>query len=287
MPCKALSLALTICTALAVTACSSDKPSLRIATDGAYPPYIATGPGGELTGLEADLVADFCRRMGERCEWVKQSFDGMIPGLQRERFDAIVSSLSITDERRKIIDFSTPYFVGPTVFMSRGDGPFRARLQISGAVTLDELDDVERKLLEATRAALAGATVGIQRASTHESFLKAYFADTVQIKTYGTGDELFLDLASGRVDLAVVGLGEMDSFVKEQAKAGRIIEPVGPGFRGGPLGHGVAVGLRNGDQALRERFDAAIVEANRDGTIRELGMKWFGMDGSPPLPPAG
>lgn len=274
-----------VATVWALSGCAEDpSATVRIATDGAYPPYIATDANGGLIGLEADLMDDLCRRMDVKCQWVRQSFDGMIPALQRGRFDAIVSSLTITSERREVIDFSLPYFVGPTVFMSRAEGEYRARLSFAGDVELQEISAEERKLIDDTRRAIEGATIGIERASTHEAFLNAYFADVIRIKTYGTGDELFLDLASGRIDLAVVGQGEMDSFVKEQQKAGRQLLQTGPAFRGGPLGYGVAVGLRKGNEALRQRFDQAIVEANRDGTIRKLGLKWFNEDGSPPLP---
>jgi octopine/nopaline transport system substrate-binding protein len=285
MSVKILIYALALSLAASANAPAAEPPVIRIATDGAYPPYMATKADGSLYGLEADLFADVCRRMKARCTWVRQSFDGLIPALQRGRFDAIVSSLSTTDERRKVIDFSVPYFVGPTVFMSLGDGAYRSRLAFTGAVILDAPSATERRLIADTKRALEGATVGIERATTHETFLKAYFADAIRIKTYGTKEELFLDLASGRVDLAVTGLGEMDeTFMKEQAKAGRKLVASGPHFRGGPLGHGVAVGLRKGDGALRQRFDQAILEANRDGTIKKFGLKWFAADGSPPLP---
>lgn len=270
---------------LLLAACAGEKSdAIRLATDGAYPPYIATDADGNLYGMEAELAADLCRRMGVRCEWVRQSFDGLIPALQHGRFDAVFSSLSITEERRKVIDMTMPYFVGPTLFMSLSDGRYRQRLSASGSVTLGEISPEERALIEQTRRALQGATVGIERASTHEAFLRSLFADAITIKTYGTGDELFLDLSSGRIDLALVGLGEMKTFVEEQARLGRRIEEVGPEFKGGILGDGIAVGLRKGNDALRQRFDQAIIEATRDGTIRRLGMKWFGSDGSPALP---
>lgn len=287
MSVKALIQALVLSLTAAANVHATELPTIRIATDGAYPPYMATNPDGSLYGFEADLFAEVCRKMKVQCKWVRQSFDGMIPALQRGRFDAIVSSLSSTDERRKIIDFSVPYFVGPTVFMSLRKGAYSSRLSFTGAVLLDAPSAPERKLIADTKRALEGATVGIERATTHEAFLKAYFADAIRIKTYGTKEELFLDLASERIDLAVTGLGEVDeAFLKEQAKAGRELVPVGPYFRAGPLGHGVAVGLRKDNESLRRRFDQAILEANRDGTIKKLGLKWFAADGSPPLPAA-
>lgn len=269
-----------------MTTAAADKAPLRIATDGAYPPYVATDSAGRLYGLEADLVADLCRRMARRCEWVRQSFEGAIPSLQRGRFDAIVASLSITEERRNAIEFSVPYFQGPTVFVVPRKSPLLAKLGPETRVTLDQISQAEKLVLENTRRALKGTVVGIERASTHERFLKTYFADAIRIRSYATIEELFLDFSAARVDLALVGLGEMGPYSIGQKKAAESPPHAGPGFMGGVLGHGVAIGLRKGDENLRQAFNRAILEANRDGTIRKLSIRWFGADGSPPLPQA-
>lgn len=269
--------------ALAGSTHAAEQSVIRIATDGAYPPYIATDSAGGVYGLEADLVADLCRRMAARCEWVRQSFDGAIPGLQRGRFDAIVSSLSITAERRKAIDFSVPYFQGPTVFVLPDGSRYRAALGSSVQVTLDDLSEQERQVIERARVALKGATVGIERSSTHEVFLKKYFADSIKLRTYDAANDVFLDLLAGRVDMAVVGQGEMAPFLSANKSPARQPSPAGPSFKGGVLGQGVAVGLRKGNERLRHALDHAIQDANRDGTIRKLGLKWFGFDGSPAL----
>src|ERR671916_62684 len=105
---KALGLGL-LASALAAGAASAQEKTVKIATEGAYAPWNLTGAGGKLEGFEIDLANDLCGRMKVKCEVIAQDWDGIIPGLNAKKFDAIMAGMSITDERMKVIDFSQSY----------------------------------------------------------------------------------------------------------------------------------------------------------------------------------
>jgi len=263
-----------------VTPQSSKEDTIRIATDGAYPPYIGTNTDGTLFGFEADLAKELCTRIQKKCEWVKQSFDGAIPSLRAGRFDAIMSSLSITDKRREVVDFTLPYFTGPTVFMAKADSKY-ANAE-TGLITLDKLSEDESTSLATFASHLKGATIGVQLATSHEELVKEFFNKDTKAKAYTASEQMFLDLASGRVDVIVIGSGELsDVFLAEQEEKGRALKEIGPSLKGGVLGQGVAIAVRQGSDILQQQFNQAIRAANQEGVIKDLGLRWFKFDGSP------
>lgn len=255
---------------------------VRIATDGAYPPYIGTNTDGTLFGFEADLAKELCTRIQKECIWIKQSFDGAIPSLRAGRFDAIMSSLSITDKRKEVVDFTIPYFTGPTVFMAKSTSRLAQENNKDSLITLSRLTSDEEATLSTFASNLNGTTIGVQMATSHEELVRKHFNKGVNVKAYSASEQMFLDLVSGRVDAIVVGSGEIsEDFLTEQAKKGRALKEFGPTFKGGVLGQGVAIALRKNNDALRNELDEAIRKVNEEGVIKELGLKWFDFDGSP------
>src|SRR5215218_11067803 len=119
---KLLSIALFSGTLAVGTATAQDR-TLKIATEGAYAPWNMTAAGGKLEGFEIDLANDLCTRMKVKCEIVAQDWDGIIPALSAKKYDAIMAGMSITDERKKTIDFSNPYAAGPNGFLVSKDSP--------------------------------------------------------------------------------------------------------------------------------------------------------------------
>ncbi|MEQ9815249.1 MAG: transporter substrate-binding domain-containing protein [Azospirillaceae bacterium] len=83
--------------------------TLVIATEGAYPPWNATLSGGTLQGFDVDLGVALCRELAIDCTFVAQDWSGIIPALQAGRYDLIIASMSITEEREEAVDFSNPY----------------------------------------------------------------------------------------------------------------------------------------------------------------------------------
>jgi len=262
--------------ALAIFLSSAQADSIRIGTEGAYPPWNSKDASGNLIGFEIDLAKELCAIMKHECTIVEQDWDGMIPGLIMRKFDAIMAGMSITDERMKTINFSQGYAdeVASLAVMKGSDlegmdTPEGINLSLGGS-------DVKSALKTLT-AALAGKTIGVQTATIHQNFLESGDVGSVKVRTYKTQDEVNLDLAAGRIDAA---LAAAVAFTDYAEKSGKDVVLVGPTFSGGAFGNGVGVGIRKDDTALLKDFNKAIDKARKSGKISELAIKWFGFDAS-------
>src|SRR6202167_2672922 len=123
---KSLALA-ALALGLGLSAASAkDWKTVVIGMEGAYEPYNLTDPSGKIVGFEPDLVVDLCARIKVECKIIAQDWDGMIPGLNAGKFDVIMDGMSITDERKKQIDFSTPYAAVPAAFATAKSSPLAA-----------------------------------------------------------------------------------------------------------------------------------------------------------------
>ncbi|MDX2104368.1 MAG: ABC transporter substrate-binding protein [Alphaproteobacteria bacterium] len=249
--------------------------TVRIATEGAYAPWNFTVAGGRLDGFEIDLANDLCRRMNVRCEVIAQDWDGIIPALVAGKYDAIMAGMNITDRRLETINFSRPYAGGPHGFATLKSSPLA---RVAGAGTIVPMGEAaaSRAAIDALRTALRGRTIGVQVSTTNANFVNEFFKDVATIREYKTTEEHDLDLINGRVD-AIYAAHTALVATMENAQF-RDMTLVGPGFRGGLLGRGVAVGLRKTDPELQALFDKAITEALADGTISRLSVKWFKTD---------
>src|SRR5687767_8091956 len=141
--------------------------TVKIATEGAYAPWNFTGAGGKLEGFEIDLANDLCGRMKVKCEIVAQDWDGMIPALQAKKYDAFMAGMSITDERRKVIDFSVPYANSPNGYLVPKNSPLAKMPGTGQAFNLTTQPAEAEKVIEATKAVLKGKTIGVQTSTTH------------------------------------------------------------------------------------------------------------------------
>ncbi len=222
---------------------------------------------------------NLCARMKEQCELTSLDWNGLIPKLQSGDLDLIAAALSITPERRAVIDFSLPYYSAPTYFIARKRSPieYQGNGQI---IDLAHLDDHDRQILDELGRHLKQAVVGVEGSTTHEAVVRRYFPGVGRIRVYPTQDGLFLDLVIGRVDAVFVGYGNAHRFIAKQHAMGRDFVMFGPGMRGGLLGEGVAFGLRKGNVGRERRLDEALRAAERDGTIASLSVRWFGTDAS-------
>jgi octopine/nopaline transport system substrate-binding protein len=267
--------------ALGITAgaaAAKEWTTVKIATEGAYPPWNATDSSGQLVGFELDLAKDLCGRMGVECEVVAQDWEGIIPALQAGKYDVIMAGMSITDERKKVIQFSDSYAATPARFAVLKDSDLASYAGKLDRANLDEVDADEQAAIDAMKEAFDGKTVGVQVATTHANFLETYLADTVEIRKYDTQENLDLDLQSGRVDLALASMSYWQPLMNTEKGADFAV--IGPGMTGGPFGSGVGVGIRQEDSDLVELFNQAIAAAKADGTITKLSEQWFGFDAS-------
>ena len=253
---------------------NADK--IKIGTEGAYPPWNSKDASGKLIGFEVELAYTLCRYIGQQCEIVEQDWDGMIPALIMRKFDAIMAGMSITAERQKAISFSQGYAdeVASLAVMKGSDlegmdTPEGINLTLGGSGV--------KKTLKTLTGALAGKTVCTQTATIHQNFLESGDVGKINLRTYKTHDEVNLDLASGRCDVA---LAAAVAFTDYAEKSGKPVVLVGPTFSGGAFGNGVGVGIRKDDTELLKAFNKAIEKARKNGDISRIATKWFGFDAS-------
>ena len=249
---------------------------IRIGTEGAYPPWNSKDESGKLIGFEVELAYTLCRYIGEQCVIVEQDWDGMIPALIMRKFDAIMAGMSITAERQKAISFSQGYAdeVASLAVMKGSDlegmdTPEGINLTLGGSGV--------KKTLKTLTGALAGKTVCTQTGTIHQNFLESGDVGKINLRTYKTQDEVNLDLASGRCDVA---LAAAVAFTDYAEKSGKPVVLVGPTFSGGAFGNGVGVGIRKDDTELLKAFNKAIEKARKNGDISRIATKWFGFDAS-------
>jgi lysine-arginine-ornithine-binding protein len=232
----------------------SAAEQLRIANEGEYPPFNLTNAKGQLEGFDIDIANAICQAMKVEPVFVVQDWNGIIPGLLAKKYDCIISSMSITEERKKQVDFTDPYYQVPARFVTKTD---------SGLIVSKE--------------GLKGKRVGVQRATTYANYLEGELAGVVQIVYYDNIESHNMDLASGRLD-AVLGQAYLMGKWLESP------EGKGFGFVGDPvsdpkyIGYGAGIAVRKDDQKLRERINAALHQIIADGTHKRIASKYFSFD---------
>lgn len=241
---------LFLAAALASVAVQASAADLTICVEGAYPPFSYTTDSGAIEGFDIDIANALCDEMGKSCEMVKTDWDGIIPALLERKCDAIIASMSITEDRKQVIDFSNKYYNTP------------ARFAAKEGMTMEDLE---------------GKIVGVQRGAIHQQFMEGEFADT-EMKLYGTQDEAYLDLQAGRVDAIMAdSIAILDGFLNTDAGKGFAF--FGPSYSI-PKYHGVGagVGVRQGEEELRNAFSHAIGEIRGSGKYQEINAKYFDFD---------
>ena len=249
---KKLISALFVAGALALAAGPATADKLRIGIEAAYPPFSAVSPDGGFVGFDIDITNALCEEMGVECTMIQQDWDGIIPALLVRKFDAIIASMSITEERKKKVAFTNKYYQTPTKFaQKKGAG-----------ITIDA-------------EGLAGKTVGVQRATTQDSYISAEFGDSVKIKRYATQDEANIDAAAGRFDLQLANIVVLSNgfLTTEQGKDWELIGPdlTEPKYFG--VGAGIAV--RKEDTELLAKLNKAIDAILRNGVYKAINDKYF------------
>ena len=268
----------TILTVLAslLMVINASADSIKIGTEGAYPPWNSKDAAGNLIGFEVELANELCKIMKHNCTIVEQDWDGMIPALVSRKFDAIMAGMSITDERKKTINFSQGY-ADEVASLAVMKGSKNEGLKTLSAINLTDINADEQATLDTLTKAFKGKTIGVQTATIHQNFLDSGLMGEVKVRTYKTQDEVNLDLAAGRIDAA---LAAAVAFTDYAEKSGKAVVLTGPTFAGGDFGNGVGVGIRKGDSKLLNDFNAAIDKARDEGIISRLAIKHFGFDAS-------
>ena len=243
--------ALTLCMA-AGSVLAKEYKELRFGVDPSYAPFESKAADGSLVGFDIDLGNAICAELKVKCKWVESDFDGMVPGLKANKFDGVISSMTVTPAREKVIDFSNELYSGPTSLVyKKGSG------------------------LSADTASLKGKTVGYEQGTIQEAYAKAVL-DKAGVKTqaYANQDQVYADLISGRLDASVQDM--------LQAELGFLKSPQGAGYEISAaiddplLPSKTAVGINKGNQALQTLLNKGIKALHDDGTYTKIQQKHFG-----------
>ncbi|MEX2694932.1 transporter substrate-binding domain-containing protein [Rhizobium mongolense] len=263
--------------AFAAPLAAKDWKTATITLEGAYAPWNLTNADGSLGGFEPELAKVLCERAKIECKLVASDWDGMIPALNAGKFDVIMDALSITEERKKIIDFTVPYAATPAAFATAKDSPL-ANAAGTGSTIKMTPGQTGVKEIEGLKEAFKDKTIGIQAATVYAKFVYDNFGSIADIREYKTGADRDLDLQSGRIDL---GFDDAVYFNNAFQAANGALAFTGPEIAGSIWGEGEGLGLRKADTDLRDKFNEAIKSALADGTVKNLSMKWFKVDVSP------
>ncbi len=255
----------------------ANSQTIRIGTEGAYPPWNNINSAGDLEGAEIDFGNEACERMGVTCEWVTQDWDGIIPALLQGKYDIIIAGMSITEERKEKVNFTTGYMTDGARFAVLKDSGL-ADLNIAGMakVNLNNAGGKEQAAIGQLIAAMDGKTVCVQSSTIHQNFLEKHMSGAVDVKLYQAVDDHNLDLAAGRCDAVLADVGSIIDFM--ESDGGVDVAFTGPTFSGGVFGDGVGGAVRKEDTEILDMWNAAISEMSKDGTTAEITKEWFGRD---------
>ena len=242
--------------ALVLSAQAADLKALRIGTDATYEPFTYKVPNGQLMGFDIDLSNALCAHMKRRCVFVESDWEALIPSLQAKKFDLIMSSMTITDQRKKAVNFSD----------KMTDIPYRVIVKHGSG-------------MDGSPASMKGKKVGVLKGSTDADFADKYYAKAgAVVQRYESTQASYLDLSSGRLDAIVGNLVEM--------KGGFLSKPEGKAFEFAPyelvdpviLGYGTGAAMRRSDTQLKAEVDAALKAVRANGQYKKIVDKYFDFD---------
>lgn len=250
--------AATLALALTAVAPATAQETLQAGAECTYFPFNFRDTDGVLKGYDVDVGNEVAKRINVKLEWVCQKWDGMIPALLSNKFDMIVASMSITEERRKSIDFSGRYRVSIGQFV----GPKAKGYKL---INPDGSPNV---------AAFKDVKVGLGRASTYDNWMQAK-APAATVVRYDTDAQMYLELKAGRVDVLMTN--PMKIYLEFLSKPdGAGYEVIGPQIAEEKyFGIGVGIGVRKGSDPLLKRINAALVDMTKDGTLDKFSKKYF------------
>ena len=225
--------------------------TLRVGVEGGYAPFSVKLPDGSFSGFDIDIAHAVCAQLKVQCVLVEIGFDSMIPALKVRKIDAIVASMAITNERKKAVNFSDMYFDGQSRMVARKDAKF-----------------------EVTAEGMSGKRIGVQRGTIQANFVGVAFGKS-HITRYATLDEVFVDLANGRLDAVLDDtVSANEGFLK--LPNGKDFAFIGPIFRDPKyFGDGVGIAMRKSDTELLARVNQALAEIRRNGEFKKIQDKYF------------
>lgn len=215
-----------------------------VATEGAFPPFNYF-QGSKLTGFEVELAEAMVKKMGLTLEWKALSFDALLAGLRQDRWDMVIASFGITDDRAKAVTFTSPHYCSGGVIVSK-DGSIR---------TADQL---------------AGKIVAVQTGTTYMENLKKV-PGVKEVKNFPQDTDARSALISGRVDAWISDRFVVKTVLENNPNSGL--------KTGGYLFvEKIASAVKKGNAPLAAAIDKALADVMADGTYKTISEKYMKED---------
>jgi arginine/ornithine transport system substrate-binding protein len=236
----------------AAAAPAPEAAVLKVAIDPTYEPFTFKTADGKPTGFDVDVASALCEQIKRKCEFVEQVWDSMIPGLNAKKYDVIISSMSITDERMKEVDFTDKYYNTPS------------RVVLKKTVKFTDA------------ASIKGKKIGVLKGSTQEKYAMGDLKPAgVVVNSYEAQDQVYLDIKSGRLDGTVADFMEVTGGFLSKPE-GANYQLVGPDLKEPKyFGYGAGIALRKGEDKLKAELNGAIKAIRGNGTYKALNDKYF------------
>lgn len=229
----------------AAKAADSAGQTIRIATESSYKPLSYTDADGKLIGFEIDLIHALCDEMKAKCDISSQEWDGLIPGLQAKKFDAIIAGMSITPERLEKVDFTDPYLNNGLILVAKKGENVSVK---------DDFSNIP---------------VGAQRATIAAQYIEASHPEA-KVSLYDTQENAYLDLTSGRI--RALFSDKVTAAYWLTSEEGKAFEQKGEEFNSDDA---MGIAVRKGD-ALAGKFNQALAAIKESGKYDEISAPYFG-----------
>lgn len=229
----------------AFAASAMEKDSLIAATESTYPPYEFRNDKGELDGFDIELTNIIGEKLNKKIEWVDMPFDSLIPALMTNKADLVAAGLSATDERKKRVNFSAPYEISFSAFITKAENPPKS------------VGD------------MAGKTVAAQIGTVQETYARSL--GTVEVKTYQKFDDCVREVVLGRVDATLMDIPVAKEYVQAKDFAGKVVIA----FNQQITGADKAIAIPKNDPELTEAVSKVIDDMEKSGELEALRSKWF------------
>ncbi|MDP4105833.1 MAG: transporter substrate-binding domain-containing protein [Bacillota bacterium] len=226
-----------------------DRGVLKVGVMGTYQPYNFLNKDKQMDGFDVDIAKELAKRLGVKTEFVAQEFSGMIAGLQTKKFDTVISQMTITDERKKQMDFSDPYITNNVKVIVRQDNN-----------TIKSVNDFK------------GKNIGVGLGTNDETYLRTELLPKVgnfNIKTYDDVITSLKDLDAGRIDATINNMYALKPLVENN---GFKIKAVGDPIKSDKAG----IAVRKGNPEFVKKINSILSEMKKDGTYNKIFVKWFG-----------
>jgi len=218
-----------------------------------YPPFSWKASDGKWSGFEPDLIRELCKQMQADCRFHELAWDGLIPALNSRQVDVILNSLSITPERKQVVDFTEAYLTTPALWVGE-----------KGMDLTPTPEGLKRKI------------IGVQGSTSSATYLKNYFAKTSSVRYYNDQDDVLSDLRNGRIDIMLADQISIEPMLERAEN--NLLESKGVAPKDPLFGEGIGAAVRKGEDALRERLNEALSVLRKDGRMQRLSAPYFKAD---------